>query len=966
MNSRSTIFKQFMCLMVALACLTCLSSRVLGQTGRVSAYTISTFNSAFSSISGTGTYIGNGDDSYFPFLMPFSFNYDNTSFTGGTSSYCACDNGKLYVGVTTAGSCYGSYLGSANAANAICVFAYDMYVYGGIYYLTTGSAPNRVLTVEFNNIQPYPSGNSTNMQIKLYEGTNVIEMYYANNSYAMTGGGAGVGLNGTTSPSFTSLSYQSLTTTPATQVRFSPPIIAFSELAVSNPLSKSYNFGSVNSGNSVQNCSITVNNVGTSAPLVFNSVSISGNPDFSISGPTPTSIPVGGSAMICVTFTPLASGGRSATLNLSTNGRDSGSQSISLSGIGVAPSVSYSATTLFKKTRTRLGTSLSQSFLVSSTGLGPVNFSSITIQGQYAGEYSVTRFPANPLGQGLTDTVTVTYSPTIEGSRPAFLVLRSNALNNPVDSIGLFGVGTLPRLTVTPSPLNFDSVPIGTQQCMDVTLKNPGTDTIYITHNFLSSFDADYTMTPITGTDTILPPDRSRTIHICFTPIRSGSRQARLRITTTIPRTFEQPSRDTSSFTVDIIGQGVPFGRLAIGGSAIVDSGIVGKQICRTDTFYNTGSADVTITGATITGADSSDYALSGVTFPIVVSSGGSKVFTLCVTPAQRGDRTASLNLTATTSGKSITAILPLDIFGQLACASAIPGSAFTRKTCVGTTDTAIVTVTNCGDVSSAYTAALPQGTTTYAIVGSTTSTVVGANGKATFPVVFTPTDRSSQNVTLTITGNNGVSQTVTLTGSGQAATAAGNGNADSTKIGRSSNGNLKINNTGECDWNPGTPTFSDPEFTYVSGSANIPAGQSGTLVVKFTPTSAGLHTATLSFPSAIGTSIPAANVTISGIGATILGVAHLTEANGYSLAQNYPNPFNPITEIRFVVAKEGNVTMKIIDVTGKVVHTVFNEHMTAGQHSTVVNASELASGAYYYQLVAGNTVLTRQMVLAK
>ncbi len=939
--------------------------------GRVDQYITTTFSGTVQSISSTGNPLSYDDDGVYSFNAPFSFVYDSTTVSSGTLMYIM-DNGMIGVGSSANASYNSSSLGFSTYPNLLCILNTDLNHNGnpGNYWQVTGTSPNRVLTMEEYNVEAFGySTESVTIQTKIYESTGVIEFWYSNYNYTINGSDGcqcvSIGLNGGITPSFKYLTYvASSTTTPGSNVRFTPPPPP--KVAQLSVQPKSVDFGFLQSGQSSTLCSIIVRNTGPSDNLLFRSISMSGNADFSIVGATPTSLAPGLADTICIRFGPLASGNRSATLTFITNGRDSAIQLVSLHGFGIAPGISVATTSLFKKTRTKLGDSLTQSFLVSSTGTGPLTFLSITPTGLYAGEYAVTRMPLSPLPQGTSDTISVTYKPTQEGSRPAFLAIQSNALNLPSDTIKLFGVGTLPRLTVTPEPLNFDSVGVGDQRCSDVTLYNPGTDTVLITHNYLSSFDADYTITPLTGLDTIIPPDKSRTIHVCFTPIRNGLRQARLRVTTSIPLTFEEPRRDTSSFFVDIIGEGVPFGRLSVRGTAIIDSAIVGQKLCKTDTFYNSGSAAVTISGATITGTSATDYVLTGVTFPIVVQPGQSQVFTLCVTPAQRGDRTAFLNLAATSNGKPINDSLPLDIFGQLVCASATPSSAFATKTCVGMTDTAWVVVSNCGDVATPYTASIPTTVTTYAVAGAATSTVVGPNGKATFPITFTPTDRTPQNATLTITGNNGVLQTVTLTGTGQAAIAVGSGVADTTHMQQSSNFNLKINNTGECEWNPGTPTFSDPQFSYVSGSTNIPAGGSGTIVVKFAPTKGGLQTATLAFPTAIGVSLPAANVTVSGFATGVQGVAQLAEANGYSLKQNYPNPFNPTTEIRFVVAKEGTVTMNVIDVTGKVVRNVLNERMSAGEHSTVVNASELSSGVYYYQLIAGSTVLTRQMVLAK
>lgn len=91
---------------------------------------------------------------------------------------------------------------------------------------------------------------------------------------------------------------------------------------------------------------------------------------------------------------------------------------------------------------------------------------------------------------------------------------------------------------------------------------------------------------------------------------------------------------------------------------------------------------------------------------------------------------------------------------------------------------------------------------------------------------------------------------------------------------------------------------------------------------------------------------------------------------DNFWLGQNYPNPFNPSTTISFSVpptAGRGEpVTVRIIDVLGRVVTTLVNEIRTAGNHSVNFDASQLSSGIYYYQLRSGNFVETKKMVLMK
>ena len=87
-----------------------------------------------------------------------------------------------------------------------------------------------------------------------------------------------------------------------------------------------------------------------------------------------------------------------------------------------------------------------------------------------------------------------------------------------------------------------------------------------------------------------------------------------------------------------------------------------------------------------------------------------------------------------------------------------------------------------------------------------------------------------------------------------------------------------------------------------------------------------------------------------------------------YSLSQNYPNPFNPVTKIKFTLPKEGNVTLKIFDITGQEVETLIDGlDFRSGTVTYDFNGSELSSGVYFYSLfVDNNRIDTKKMVLVK
>ena len=92
-----------------------------------------------------------------------------------------------------------------------------------------------------------------------------------------------------------------------------------------------------------------------------------------------------------------------------------------------------------------------------------------------------------------------------------------------------------------------------------------------------------------------------------------------------------------------------------------------------------------------------------------------------------------------------------------------------------------------------------------------------------------------------------------------------------------------------------------------------------------------------------------------------------------FALEQNYPNPFNPTTTIKYTIPNvtlsgvEGSrVLLKVYDVLGNEIATLVNEEKPAGNYKVEFNASNLASGIYFYRLQAGSFVETKKMILLR
>jgi hypothetical protein len=108
--------------------------------------------------------------------------------------------------------------------------------------------------------------------------------------------------------------------------------------------------------------------------------------------------------------------------------------------------------------------------------------------------------------------------------------------------------------------------------------------------------------------------------------------------------------------------------------------------------------------------------------------------------------------------------------------------------------------------------------------------------------------------------------------------------------------------------------------------------------------------------------------VTVQGV---VTGIPDGRSPAQFALLQNIPNPFNPTTVIRFETAQTASVVLRIYDGSGRLVRTLLDGELPASKHEVTWDGRDqhgiaVATGVYFYRLVAGDHRATKRMVLLK
>jgi len=540
----------------------------------------------------------------------------------------------------------------------------------------------------------------------------------------------------------------------------------------------SLTFSSTGVGSSSATQTITLTNSGT-ASMTLSGVSITGTnaSSFSETNTCGSTLAANASCTVTVTFKPAATGALTAVVSFADSTANS-PQTVALSGTGAAATTTLVSITPNGLTfpATAINTaSASQTITFTNTGTAAVTF---TGSPATTGIYNILFKGATSCGgnetlsPGSSCVITFTFNPTAAGTFSATLNFYDTAPNSP-QTVTLSGTGGgTPAVSLSPTSLTFASTNVGsTSAAQPVTLKNTGTAPLTISSvSFTGANAAAFSQTNTCGTS--LAASASCTISVTFQPTATGAASASLSIA-------DNASNTVTVQTVALSGTGVGVPVVSVSPTILsfASANVGSTSAAQPVTLKNTGTAALTISGVSLTGANAASWSQAN-TCGSSLAVNASCTISVTFKPTAGGTLSASLNLTdnAANSPQTVallgTAVAPMPAVTLSTTAQSFPVTVVNPSAGYAWSPAQAITLTNSGTAALNLTSITLSGTnpTSFSEINNCPGSLA-MSASCTILTRFAPTASGSRSATLVFTDNaSPTTQDVTLTGTGVSA----------------------------------------------------------------------------------------------------------------------------------------------------------------------------------------------------
>jgi hypothetical protein len=521
-------------------------------------------------------------------------------------------------------------------------------------------------------------------------------------------------------------------------------------------------FGSVATGSSVTQ-TFAIANTGTMT-LTITELAATGT-GYSVSGGAlPISVAPGKSTSVIAKFTPAKAGAVTGNISITANTNPSVT-SIALSGTGTAAgqpviaispgSVSYGGVSV--------GQDVGQLMMISNLGSGPLTVSNISVAGV---GYSITgvTLPVT-VDVGRNFTFIAHLNPTTTGTIQGGLTFANNSSTSSL-VIPMSGFGVAAQspaqsgIAVSPASINFGSVAVGQNVGQLVTISNSGASPLTVSNVAVSgaSFSVSGVSLPIT-----IGAGQSAAFLANINATSTGAISGGLTITNNSPN---------PNVVLPLSAFGVNSGQPIISAnpsSVSFGNVTVGAPNSQTIVLQNNGTASLTISQATVSGAG---FSMSGLATPATIAAGSSTTFNVAFGPTGAGAVSGSVSVVSNAAGSPTS--IPLSGTGVTVTrllSSSTAGLAF-GNVAVSNKSSQNVILTNNGNSTVTIGSASVSGAG-FGSSGVVAGQTIGAGQTATLGVSFTPASAATVSGTVTVTSNATNSPiSVALSGTGTQAVA--------------------------------------------------------------------------------------------------------------------------------------------------------------------------------------------------
>ena len=510
-----------------------------------------------------------------------------------------------------------------------------------------------------------------------------------------------------------------------------------------------------------------------------------------------------------------------------------------------------------------VGTTVVRTNTVANTSRSPIVITQ-TQTGTSAFTVTGQKLPLT-LAPGQRTVLQIAYSPQSGGRSESRVVLASNQVRLSTTFM-LKGTAILgSRIKLTPASISFGGVQVGRTQTQPATLSNTGRTPVTVTR--IAATGKGFSLTgqslPLT-----LQAGESANIGVSFTPAASGATSGTISVVGTVssnlplrPITFgrrgnetrEAPGTMPTVVSATLSGTGMGAGQLAVFPTSLALGSVkIGTSQTQSATLINSGSSNLTVRQATVTGKD---FRMSGLSFPLTLAAGQRKSFTVTFAPQSAGSASGSIAVTTDAANPVVSV--------PVSAVATVPGALISNPSSlsfgsvqVGSRQTLSAALTNSGGSSVTVSQASVSGSG-FAISGLNLPVTLAAGQSAAFSVTFNPQSggAASGTVSFASDASNGtlaVPLTASAATAGTLTSAPSSLNFGTGQVGTPQTLSETLTNTGGSSLTITQANLSGAGFTMTGLTLPVAlaAGQSTTFNVTFTPQSSGAASGSLAIAS--------------------------------------------------------------------------------------------------------------------